>query len=301
MRMGKMSFYSYNLFLIDKPYKAYSLAPIFYFNRQHAWGWNVSPLTTENITVDSTSVPVYSWNISATVPSISWSRECEHLPGVTTVDVFFGFHISLLPTNPQVKYDFKFSNITWVNDANSTNLAMMSAVLYHSSTPPVVRIEDKRYSDFSQTVPIPVATKKFTIADNVTDNINAFISYSPNATVDGTERENVVETALHPLFLIPTPVLAPEGVYIRGTIPGIEGTITWRHYLAFSHQLGLPHFNQSIEQDPVITIAASLATVSFAYMPSNFLPLETLTVLVAISTVATVTYVFMKRRTATPL
>jgi hypothetical protein len=289
---------------MDKPYKAYSLAPIFYFSQQYAWEWKVSPLTSENITVNGTIVPVYSWNISATVPSVSWLNEFSlgwgwHLPKVTTINVFLGFHITLLPINPQIKYDFKFSNITWANDDKSTKLSMMSAVLYHSSMSPVVRVENEKYTDFSQTVPISPAFKRFTIADNVTNNINAFISYSPNATVDGKEEDNVVETALQPLFLIPVPasIMMPEGFYIRGTIPGIVGPVTWKHYLAFSHQLGLPHFNKSIEQDPVISVTASLTTTSLPYMPSDLLPLRPLIVLVVISTVAVITYVLVRKRT----
>lgn len=149
-------------------------------------------------------------------------------------------------------------------------------------------------------MPTPAAVKKFMISENVTDKVNAFVSYSPNATVDGVKAPNVVKEAISPLFLIPVPTLAavPEGVYIRGICPGIVGSAPWKHYLAFSHQLSLPHFNESIEQDPLIGLTASLPTVSLSLPPATENPptINALTVLVAASTVAAAAYVFIRRR-----
>jgi len=298
---------------LDKPYKAYALAPIFYFRRQHAWDWTVNSLTRKDITVDvngdQVEVPTYSWNISATIPSITWLREQRYgwrpeLPEVTTIRVYFGYHIRLLPDSPEVKYDFKFDGITWANDDETTRLAMVSAVLYHSKERPVVHIGVSRYWNFSETTFMSVAIRRLTISDDVRENINAFVSYDPDAIVDGVEATDTVKTALHPLFLIPIPNIMmdriPAGVYISGVVPGMGVRRIWRHYLAFSHQLGLPHFNASIEQDPVIGIAATLATVPLQFMPGDLLPLRTLTVLAAISTVATAIYILLKRRTTGP-
>ncbi len=291
---------------LDKPYKAYPLAPIFHFSRSHAWSWEVSPLINESINVDGIETPTYSWNISATVPSVSWLREYKpgwrrQLPEATTLDVFFGYNLTLRRDNPEVKYDFQFSNITWANDDNSTKLAMMSAVLYHSRKPPVVRVGVKRCFDFSETVPISVAIKKFTIADNVTDNINAFVNYSPDAIIDGVLTENVVNASLNPLFLIPAPMMAPEGVYIRGTYPGIEGRRTWRHYLAFSHQLGLPHFENYVAQDPVISVAATLSTTVISFLPGDLLPLRVIATVAVFATAAFTIYYLGKRRITAPI
>jgi hypothetical protein len=91
--------------------------------------------------------------------------------------------------------------------------------------------------------------------------------------------------------------MVQEGFYSRGTMPEIEGTRTLRHYLAFSHQLGLPHFNKSIEQDPVIGLTAILATVTTPYMPNDLLLLRPLIVLVVILTVMVITYILVRKRT----
>lgn len=243
----------------DRPYKIYSLAPISHFRRWHAWNWTVSTLKEENVTIGDTPTYEFSWNVSATVPALPWLHEWEyefgehrHLLENTTVDVSFGYHIRLLPEDPEVKYDFKFSNITWAK-ATDLKLAMMSAILYYSKEPPVVHMGAKSFHGFDDTEEIKIP--KFTIAENVTEAVKAFVSYTPNATIDGQPFSEVVNTALQPLFLIPTASLAPEGVYVRGTYPGMEGRRTWRHYMAFAHQIGLPHFKEHVSQDPVIGLA----------------------------------------------
>lgn len=270
--------------LSDKPYKIYSLAPILNFGQGVSWNWTVSPLKQENVTINNVQTYQYSWNISATVPSLPWMHEFDDeseghkTTENTTIHVYLGYHIQLLPENPVVKYDFNLSDITWKKDENSTKLAMMSAVLYYSQESPIICFEDKHLQGFNETT--ECEETKFTISENATKAVKAFISYSPNATLDGVNQADVIKTALQPLFLIPTPVLAPEGLYVRGTYPGMEGRRTWKHYIAFAHQLGIPHFQTSAAQDPTIGLAnAGLQVVpEFQSLIPMLLTLVTVTV-----------------------
>ncbi|MEM2935810.1 MAG: hypothetical protein QW231_01370 [Candidatus Bathyarchaeia archaeon] len=294
----------------DRPYRIYPLAPIFhspifyFFEQQYPWSWNVGPLTNKTLTVNNTLTYEYSWNVSATVPTFPWLH--EHGFGkygygwkTTTVNVSFGYHIRLLPENPEVKYDFNFSDITWAN-AKNLKLAMMSAVLYHGKELPTVHVGAKVFHGFAKTEEMRVP--RFTISENVTKAIKAFISYNPNATIDGTYTPDVVKTALQPLFLIPVP-FAPlsilEGVYVRGTYPGMDRKVTWKHYVAFAHQLGLPHFNEYVSQDPVIGLTATLSTTIIPFLPGDLLPLRVIvTVAVAVTAAFTIYYLGKRRITA---
>jgi len=295
--------------IADRPYRIYPLAPVFYFRQ---WSWNVGPLTNKTITVNNTLTYEYSWNVSATVPAFPWLHEWhddDHEFGkdgrgwtTTTVNVFFGYHIRLLPKNPEVKYDFNFSDITWAN-AKNLKLAMMSAVLYHSKEPPIVHVGAKGFQGFTKTEEIRVPT--FAISENVTKAIKAFISYNPNATIDGTDTKNAVQTALQPLFLIPAPIPLTEelyGVYVRGTYPGMEGRRTWRHYVSFAHQLGLPHFNKYVSQDPVIGLTATLLTTTItSFLPGDLLPLRVIITVAVVATAAFSIYYLGKRRITAPI
>jgi hypothetical protein len=282
----------------DKPYTIYPLAPVFHLKDQYSWSWNVSPLTNKTITVNGTLTYEYSWNVSATVPAFPWIHEDEFDKNewkATTINVYFGYHILLLPTNPEVKYDFNFSDITWAN-AENLKLAMISSVLYYSKEPPVVRVGTKEFYGFGDTWEIKVP--KFAISENVTKATKAFISYNPNATIDGTNTTNVVKTALQPLFLIKTPMLAPEGIYMSGIYPGIWGIRTWRHYVSFAYQLSLPHFNKYVSQDPVIGLTATLYTTPFL---EDLLPISVILTVAVAATVAFAIYYLGKRRIVAPI
>jgi len=294
--------------LIDKPLRIYCLAPAFNLvENRSPLRWDVSPLTSRNITVTLPNGSAYEtyeylWNVSASVPSIPWHHDSEHeflglryLAQPTTVNIYFSYHIQLLPENPVVKYDFNLSGITWVSGTN-VKLAMISSIQYYSKETPVVQLGAKPFHGFDEDEEVSAPT--FTISENATDRVKAFVSYNPYATVDGVNQTNVVKTALHPLFLIPTPVPIPEGVCVRGTYPGMEGERTWRHYIAFAHQLGLPHFNNSVSQDPVIGLVATLATVSLI-LPQDLLALRPLIAVTIIATVLFTTYYLAKRRIRT--
>jgi len=292
----------------DRPYKIYPLAPIFhFFEPQYSWNWNVGPLTNKTITVNNTWTYEYSWNVSATVPAFPWLHEYEFGKNrlgwkTTTVNVSFSYHIRLLEKNPEVKYDFNFSDITWAN-AKNLKLAMMSAVLYYSKEPPIVHVGAKGFQGFTKTEEIEAP--RFTISENVTKAIKAFISYNPNATIDGTYTTDVVKTALQPLFLIPVapvPLLIPDGVYVRGTYPGMEGRRTWRHYVSFAHQLGLPRFNKYVSQDPVIGLTANLLTTTItSFLPGDLLPLRAIVTVAVVATAAFSIYYLGKRRITAPI
>ncbi|MEM3045993.1 MAG: hypothetical protein QW057_02795, partial [Candidatus Bathyarchaeia archaeon] len=134
--------------LKDRPYRIYPLAPMFHMIfRQSKWEWTVSSLVNRTIVVNNTQVEEFSWNITATVPSIPWQHaevdEEERLRrrGLewTTIDITLGYHVKLLPENPEVKYDLAFANINWA-DAENLRLAMISAILYRDVEPVVVKL-----------------------------------------------------------------------------------------------------------------------------------------------------------------
>lgn len=276
--------------LRDRVYRIYSLAPIFHFRRQRSWSWTVSPII-------ETAPNEYSWNVSATIPAPSWFRAFGGEQ--TTINVSFGYHIQLLQENPIVKYDFNFSSITWANGKNM-KLAKMSAIQYYSKEAPYIRVGTKSFYGFSKTEKMWVP--RFTIREEATDAVNAFVNYTSEATVDGNS--GVVNASLQPLFLplffISTPALIPGGVYVRGTTPGMRAAPTWRHYVAFAHQLGLPHFDDYVSQDPVIGLAATLATVA-PILPVDLLPLKAIIIAAIVVTVAFTVYSLRKRRITAPI
>ena len=278
--------------LKDRIYRIYSLAPIFHFWRQLPWSWTVSPID------DTLALDEYSWNISATIPALSWFR--AHEGEQTTINVSFGYHVRLLPENPIVKYDFNFSGITWANGMNM-KLAMMSAILYHSKEAPYIRVGTQNFYRFSKTEKMRVPW--FTISENVTEAVKAFVNYTSDATVDGNDPAPVVNASLQPLFLPLffdlTRALIPGGVYVRGTTPGMRAVPIWRHYIAFAHQLGLPHFNDYVSQDPVIGLAATLFIAPF--LPVDLLPLKAVITAAIIVTVAFTLHSLRRRRITVPI
>lgn len=286
----------------ERPLRTYPLTPVFNFIdfergvEPRVWRWAISPLQNRTTTINDIKTYEFSWNASATVPTYTWSFE-EGYPQIikTTVNAAFGFNLILDPEEPQIKYDFKFSDISWAEGKN-VKLALLSAIQYHSQEPAVVRADSESYQ-FDKTWTFP--PHRFTISENATDTVKAFVTYSTEAVVDGSLQPDAVKTSLQPLFLIPTFADVPRGVHVRGMTPGFTTHTSWRQYIAFSHQLGLPRFNESISQDPIIGIQVPLLIGSLGIPPTALLTPQMLILVTIVITVAFATY-WSRSRTHSP-
>jgi hypothetical protein len=279
--------------LTDIPYEIYSLAPIFLLLKKR-WTWTVGELTKKSITVNVQNTLYktyeYSWNVSATVPALpplSWLRDKQDAK-LRTIDVFFGFHIRLLPEDPEVKYDFRFSNIDWLSIENA-RLTMASAIYYFGKDSPVILIESKSFRGFSETTEIQ--HPKFTISEEVTRAVKAFVSYRSDAEADGIYHLKIVKSALQPLFL---PSLPPSPPPLPPEIL-LELSKDWKYHMAFAHQLGLPYFVNYVSQDPTISIRGELAITS-PLLPKDILPSQLIMVVALVLTVILVVNRFLRKK-----
>ncbi len=289
--------------LRDRPYSIFPLAPMFHMvYNEDQWQWTVTALASRNITVDETLVQEFSWNISAKVPSILWRHSQgteggEHVHrSVEWIDVMLGYHVKLLPENPELKLDMSFANSSW-SEAKNLRLAMISTILYHSSEPVAVRLGGKEFQAFNVTLtakePIVLVSGKAMTA------AKAFVSYTPEAMVDGTRVDNAVSTAIQPVFLLSTPVVVPEGLYATGIITDVEGRPV-RYRIAFAHQVSVPKFGNSLRHDPTVAIGAELATTTLSKFPEDLLYVRLPVVFgAAVIVAATVYFVASRRKRAT--
>jgi len=289
----------------DRPYRVYPLAPMYHMMlRQHEWEWTVTPLVNTTTSVNETEVQEFSWSITATVPSMPWVRNDEseeqgflHGRNVqwTTIDITLGYHVRLLPQNPEVKYDLRFTNTDWA-DARNLRLAMFSSILYRSSESVAVKLGNAGFKALNQT--IRAKAPILMVSEKAVEDARAFVSYASNASVDGANVEDAVKTAVQPAFLLPKPMVVPEGLYVRGVITDMEGKPS-RHYILFADQVSVPRFKYSLEVDPTIGIVAQLAIVSLPALPRDLTSLRLLAVVAAAAIVGTTVYLLASRRKGT--
>ncbi|HUW47612.1 MAG TPA: hypothetical protein VMW36_02575, partial [Patescibacteria group bacterium] len=135
----------------ERPLRTYPLTPVLNFIdfergvEPRSWHWAAGPLQNRTIVVNGANTYEFSWNASATVPTYAWSVEEGYNQIVkTTVNTAFGFHLMLDPEKPQIKYDFKFGDISWAEGKN-VKLALLSAIQYHSKEPALVRADTESY------------------------------------------------------------------------------------------------------------------------------------------------------------
>ncbi len=286
----------------DTPLAAYSLTPVFQlidFERGVApthWHWQVGSLQNQSVTINNSETYEFSWDASAEVPNLEWSligssSETEN----TTVDVNFGFHLMLVPDKPQIKYDFNLSGVSWLKGKN-VKLTLLSAVQYQSKKTAVVGTDGEHYG-FDKTWAFK--SQRATISESATSTMKAFITYRSDAVVDEILQPDVVKTSFQPLFLIPTHSPVPSGVYIEGVKPDLATRepmpeARW-NYVAFSHQVGLPKFNSSLSQDPVIGAEVLLFISGFG-LPENLLTPQVLTLTTVVVTLAFAIYWLKAKR-----
>ncbi|MBS7628042.1 hypothetical protein KEJ36_04450, partial [Candidatus Bathyarchaeota archaeon] len=294
--------------LRDKPYRIFPLAPMFQMIfHQQRWAWSVSPLVNRTLTLGDTIYQEFSWNVSAKVPSLPWIH-CEifedddldeddgrlHRIGLkwTTIEVTLGYHVRLLPQNPEVKYDLYFANTSWP-EAKNLRLAMISTIVYRGDEPVVVRLGAKRFKGFQKTIisngPIILVSEKAFEASK------AFVSYTPWALIDGSNVTDAIKTAILPAFLRAVPIFVPEGLYITGIVSDIEGRPS-RNHLAFAHQVSIPRFNKSASHDPTIGLFAELATITLPVLPWNLFHTAVLLAGAAATLASITAYLLFSRR-----
>ena len=283
----------------DTPILTYPLTPVFQFIdfergvAPASWHWRIGSLQNQAVTVNNTETYEVSWNASAEVPNLAWSFTGSHSETVNTaVNVNFGFHLLLLPDEPQIKYDFKSSGVSWAEGKN-VKLALLSAIQYQSKESAIVRTDGESFG-FDRTWEFK--SRRATISESISNTAKAFITYRPDAVVDGSLQTDAVKTSFQPLFLIPPYASVPSGVYVKGMTPDLtmHGT-RWNSYVAFSHQLGLPRFDDSISQDPVIGLEVPLLIAGLGFSPSLLTP-QTLTLTTVVVTIAFVLYMLNARR-----
>ena len=262
-------------------YAMYPLTPILPWSfGKDSWNWTVTDLVDQQITVNDVETHEYSWNISATLLSFPWTWKWGWKNGIeSTIEVQFRYNIIFYPTGPEVKYDFNFSGVSWVKP--EAKLAMKSIVLYIGEKSPIVKADGWSGEEFKDTKQI--TGSKFTISEEIEEKILAWTITYENATVDLQDNVQPISWAIHPIFLFPIG-LHPYGTYFEGVSP------TGTYKIGFAHQLGLPHFEEHISQDPVVGLAATLSTVILPFLPRDILPLEVVITAVIIVTVAFTIY-----------
>ena len=70
----------------------------------------------------------------------------------------------------------------------------------------------------------------------------------------------------------------------------------WKSYVAFSHQLGLPRFNSSLSQDPIIGAEVLLLISGFGFLPESLLTPQILTLTTVFVTLAFAIYWLKAKR-----
>ncbi len=240
----------------DSTLSMYPLAPMItrfeLGDPAYTWSWSASDPTKAK--AEESSTPEYVWNLSASVESYGW-RFIDDIHRVerSSIDVHFGYRLSLKPEGPKVKLEYGIGGATWASDGD-INLAIISAVIYHSKNEIVVK-EEGEYKDFSG-----ASTKDWKVAlvESAGESVRSLIASSPDAVVDGINRTNVVTSALQPVFIVSTPPDLPESVNVRGLNPRFGETAYGQYSVTFAHQLAFPRFEETVFQDPVISLLAPL-------------------------------------------
>jgi hypothetical protein len=267
-------------------YAMYPFAPILpWIFEGDTWNWTVTDLVDQPITMNALETHAYSWNISATLPAFPWMWKWGWEDGgESTIDVEFRYTIVFYPTGPEVKYDFHFSDADWMTP--DAKLAMESIVVYVGEQSPIVKADGWSWKTFHDTQHL--LDPQVTIAEDVEDTVLAWTLTYENATVDRGDNVQSIAWAIQPTFLIPIG-LHPHGTYFDGVAP--TGTYT----MGFIQQLGLPHFEEYVAQDPVIGLAAPLFTVTLPFHPGDLLSLTTIVAATILVTVGFVLYTQVRR------
>ncbi|MFH0848721.1 MAG: hypothetical protein V1857_04395, partial [archaeon] len=240
----------------DKVLRMYPLAPMFNHyeqeNSSYDWSWKVSEPT--RLRTEDASLYEYGWDASSTVRSFGW-RFIDHRERVErgSMDVHFGYRLIPKADGPTVKLEYGIEGVRWAS-GKDVKLALISAVLYHGREQVFVR-EERRYAGFSGG---STRNQSVALAARAGETVRSVISYSPDAVVDGVQRMDIVTSSLQPALMISAPPDVPEGVNVRGSIPGFSENMSWRNSVAFAHQLAFPHFESKVFQDPAISLAALL-------------------------------------------
>ncbi|MCL4435209.1 MAG: hypothetical protein M1503_07550 [Thaumarchaeota archaeon] len=238
----------------DEIVRIYSLAPMYtYFQQKEpsgSWSWDVSNLTK----VNKGDAPEYDWNLSASVKSYDWQLMDERYRiEQNNVSVHFSYKLTIKHEGPTIKLGYGINGVTWAQ-GQDVKLAVISAVIYQGKDEVVVKTE-------GQYEGLPGASfidQSIALVENATKSTRSMITYSPIAVVDGVTRTDAVKSALQPVFVVSTPVAVPQGVNVQGLNPGFGDQISWRYSVAFANQLSFSRFNNSVYQDPEISLAAPL-------------------------------------------
>ena len=240
--------------LSDRILRIYSLAPMYNHFEQNrpsgTWSWNIGNLTK----VNSEGAPEYNWNLSASVKSFNWRLIDERFRlEQDNVSVHFGYRLTIKHEGPTIKLGYGIDGLTWAQGQN-VKLAVISAVIYQGKDEVVVKTEGQ-YEGLSG---VTVRDQRVALMENATKSTRSMITYSPVAVVDGVSRTDAVKSALQPVFVVSTPTAVPQGVNVQGLNPGFGDQVSWRYSVAFANQLSFSRFNNSVYQDPEISLAAPL-------------------------------------------
>jgi hypothetical protein len=238
----------------DKILRIYLLAPMHNLFEENdssgTWTWSIGNLTK----VNGESTPEYTWNLSASVKSYSWRFiDEQYRVEQDNVSVHFGYTLTITHEGPTIKLGYSVDGLTWAQ-GQDVKLAVISAVLYQGEDEVVVKTE-------GQYEGLPGASlrdQRIALVENATKSTRSMITSSPVAVLDGVSRTDAVKSALQPVFIVSTPTPVPQGVNVQGLNPGFRDQVSWRYSVAFANQLSFSHFNNSVYQDPEISLAAPL-------------------------------------------
>ncbi len=252
--MSEFSDQNVNWNLSDRILRIYSLAPMYnrfeQDNLSGTWSWNIGNLTK----VNGGGTPEYDWNLSASVKSYNW-RLINNQFGLEqdNVSVHFGYRLTIKQDGPTIKLGYGIDGLTWAQGQN-VKLAVISAVIYQGKDAVVV----KTAGQYEGVPGTSFRDQSVALVENATKSTRSMITYSPVAVVDGVTRSDAVKSALQPVFVVSTPTAVPQGVNVQGLNPGFSAQVSWRYSVAFANQLSFSRFNNSVYQDPEISIAAPL-------------------------------------------
>jgi hypothetical protein len=240
----------------DKVLRMYPLAPMFNHYEQekssYEWSWKVSEPT--ELRTEGTSPYEYAWNASSTVRSFGWRFiDSRRTVDRGSMDVHFGYHLTLKPDGPTVKLEYGIEDLNWAS-GKDVKLALISAVLYHGREQVVIR-EERKYAGFSEG---SAKNQSIALVERAGESVKSLIVHSPDAIVDGVPRTDTVASSLQPMFTVSTPPDVPETVNVKGLNPGFEDRMLWRQSIAFAHQLAFPHFESKVFLDPAVSLVAPL-------------------------------------------
>ena len=240
----------------DKVLRMYPLAPLFNHYEQekssYDWSWKVTEPT--KLKVQDASPYEYAWSASSTVRSFGWRFiDYTHRVERGSIDVYFGYRLTLKPDGPTVKLEYGIEGVHWAS-GKDVKLALISAVLYHGREQVAVR-EERKYAGFSGG---SAKNQSVALVERAGESVKSLITYSPDAVVDCVQRTDIVASSLQPVFTVSTPRDVPETVNVKGLSPGFEDKVLWRQSITFAHQLAFPRFESRVFQDPAISLVAPL-------------------------------------------